>query len=57
VNLWSVDSAINAENGEANKVRNVVNGEIGAVPAVARFYKVIYGYNMINSDTCRHKCK
>jgi len=36
------NSAINADNGEANKVRNVVNDEIGAVPAVARFYKVIY---------------
>jgi len=35
------NSAINADNGEANKVRNVVNDEIGAVPAVARFYKVI----------------
>jgi len=41
---WSalfVVSAINAENGEANKVRNTVNGETAAVPAVARFYKVI----------------
>ena len=35
-----IDSAINAESSEANKVRNVVTGEIGAVPAVARFYKV-----------------
>ena len=40
VYVWCVVSAINAENGEANKVRNVVNSEIGAVPAVARFYKV-----------------
>ena len=39
--VWSVGSAINAENGEANKVRNVINSEVGAVPAVARFYKVI----------------
>lgn len=39
--MWLVGSAVNAENDEANKVRNVVNGEIGAVPAVARFYKVI----------------
>lgn len=36
-----LDSAINAENGQANKVRNVVSGETGAVPAVARFYKVL----------------
>jgi len=33
-------SAINAENGEANKVRNLITGDIGAVPAVARYYKV-----------------
>ena len=31
--------AINAENGEANKVKNVTTGEYGAVPAVARDYK------------------
>jgi aconitate hydratase len=31
--------AINAENGEANKVKNAVTGEYGAVPAVARDYK------------------
>jgi aconitate hydratase len=31
--------AINAENGEANKVRNVLTGEVDAVPAVARQYK------------------
>jgi len=36
-----VGSAINADSGEANKVCNVVTGEVGAVPAVARFYKVI----------------
>jgi len=35
-----VYSAINAENGEANKVRNVLTGEVGAVPATARAYKV-----------------
>jgi len=39
-NVCLIDSAINAESSEANKVRNVVTGEIGAVPAVARFYKV-----------------
>jgi aconitate hydratase len=31
--------AINSENGEANKVRNLLTGEFGAVPAVARDYK------------------
>lgn len=31
--------AINSENGEANKVRNVLTGEYDAVPAVARDYK------------------
>jgi aconitase A len=31
--------AINAENGEANKIKNSVTGEYGAVPAVARDYK------------------
>ena len=32
-------SAINSENNEANKVRNLVNGEWGPVPDTARFYK------------------
>ncbi|KAH4295382.1 aconitate hydratase [Parastagonospora nodorum] len=31
--------AINAENGEANKVKNALSGEYGAVPDVARDYK------------------
>jgi aconitate hydratase len=31
--------AINAENGEANKVKNLQTGEYGAVPDVARDYK------------------
>jgi aconitate hydratase len=31
--------AINSENGEANKIRNVLTGEFDAVPAVARDYK------------------
>ena len=31
--------AINSENGEANKVKNQVTGEYGAVPATARDYK------------------
>ena len=31
--------AINAENGEANKIKNSLNGEYGAVPDVARDYK------------------
>ncbi|MCJ1471532.1 Aconitate hydratase mitochondrial [Lambiella insularis] len=31
--------AINAANGEANKVKNVTSGEWGAVPATARDYK------------------
>ena len=31
--------AINAENGEANKVKNQTTGEYGPVPAVARDYK------------------
>ena len=31
--------AINAANGEANKVKNQTTGELGAVPATARDYK------------------
>lgn len=31
--------AISAENGEANKIKNILNGEYDAVPAVARDYK------------------
>lgn len=31
--------AINSENDEANKVRNVLTGEFGPVPATARYYK------------------
>ena len=31
--------AINAANGEANKVKNIVTGEVDAVPATARDYK------------------
>ena len=31
--------AINAENGEANKVKNQLTGEYGAVPQVAGFYR------------------
>ena len=31
--------AINAANGEANRVKNFVTGEVGAVPATARDYK------------------
>ncbi|CAD6185650.1 unnamed protein product [Caenorhabditis auriculariae] len=32
-------TAVNAENGDMNKVRNQVNGEFGTVPDTARFYK------------------
>ncbi len=32
--------AINAENGEANNIRNIFTGEFGAVPETARDYKV-----------------
>lgn len=31
--------AINSENGKANSVKNVITGEFGAVPDVARYYK------------------
>ena len=31
--------AINAANGEANKVKNLTTGEVSAVPATARDYK------------------
>ncbi|KAG0635255.1 aconitate hydratase [Tuber brumale] len=31
--------AINAENNEANKIKNVLTGEYDAVPATARYYK------------------
>lgn len=39
--FFSWFSAINSENDEANKVRNVLTGEFGPVPATARYYKVI----------------
>ena len=32
-------TAVNAENGEMNKVQNKATGEWGAVPATARAYK------------------
>uniref|UniRef100_A0AC35TH13 Aconitate hydratase, mitochondrial n=1 Tax=Rhabditophanes sp. KR3021 TaxID=114890 RepID=A0AC35TH13_9BILA len=32
-------TAVNAENGEMNKVKNQVTGEFDAVPATARYYK------------------
>ncbi|NP_001171859.1 aconitate hydratase, mitochondrial [Saccoglossus kowalevskii] len=31
--------AVNAENGEVNKVKNLVTGEYGSVPDTARYYK------------------
>lgn len=31
--------AINAENGKANEVKNILNGKYEAVPATARQYK------------------
>jgi aconitate hydratase len=31
--------AINAENGEANKIKNQISGEWGAVPQVAAYYR------------------
>jgi aconitate hydratase len=31
--------AVNSENGEVNSVKNLLTGEYGAVPAVARDYK------------------
>lgn len=31
--------AINAANGETNKVKNAISGELDAVPATARDYK------------------
>lgn len=31
--------AINIENNKANEIRNILNGEMGAVPDVARYYK------------------
>ena len=34
--------AINIENGEANTVKNVLTGEYGGVPDVARHYKVFF---------------
>lgn len=35
----SIRSAVNAENGEVNKLKNQVTGEYGGVPDVARAYK------------------
>ncbi len=35
----NIAAAINEENGEANKVKNILSGEYGAVPDVARDYK------------------
>lgn len=34
-----LNSAINIENNEANKIKNVLNNEWGSVPDTARFYK------------------
>jgi len=38
--------AINEENGEANNVKNLVNGEYGSVPDTARYYKA-HGINWV----------
>ena len=38
--LWHLCSAVNAENGEMNSVRNQLTGEFGPVPDTARYYKV-----------------
>lgn len=39
IKYYKCFSAINAENGEMNKVKNQLNGEYGGVPDVARYYK------------------
>ncbi|KAI4693247.1 uncharacterized protein J4E88_001618 [Alternaria novae-zelandiae] len=53
--------AINAENGEANKVKNLLDGSYGAVPDVARNYKkngvpwvVIGDYNYGEGSSREH---
>ena len=33
-------SAVNAENGEMNNIRNQLTGNFGPVPETARYYKV-----------------
>lgn len=47
-------SAINIENNEANKIKNVLTGEWGGVPDVARIYKSKYciNFNLINLMEC-----
>lgn len=45
--------AINAANGEANKVENLKNGEWGAVPEVAQWYRDNgIGWVVIGDSTC-----
>lgn len=41
--------AVNAENNEVNKVKNQLTGEYGAVPDVARAYKVC---KRVLDDSC-----
>lgn len=37
--MWVWCRAVNVENGEANKVKNLLTGQYGPVPATARAYK------------------
>lgn len=41
--------AINIENDTANKIKNVLNGEWGGVPDVARQYKSEYSDSLENN--------
>ena len=42
-------SAVNSENGEANKVKNQLSGEYSGVPSTARSYKVCTYHEVMTS--------
>jgi aconitate hydratase len=42
LNYGVLPRAINIENDKANKIKNVLNGEWGGVPEVARYYKSMF---------------
>jgi len=48
--------AVNIENEEANKVKNSLTGQYGAVPDVARHYKVGCSFNYFVISIIRKTC-
>lgn len=47
--------ATNSENGEINKVKNLLTEEYGAVPATGRYYKVKHYHLKINYSIDKKK--